>query len=94
MDSLIEEIIKQKVLQVGIAAIAAIVSISVLLSERTIGLAYALVISLRKTERIMQPPRHMSAISGLLSFHLYSFAACSNCQPIAVFTYDAIDLTF
>src|SRR5271155_5498393 len=31
--------------------------------------------SLRKTERMMQPPRHIRAIEGLLSFHLYSLAA-------------------
>ena len=42
------------------------------------GLArYALVMSFRKTDRMMQPPRHMSAISGLFNFHLYSLAACS-----------------
>ena len=31
--------------------------------------------SFKKTDRMMQPPRHMSAISGLFSFHLYSLAA-------------------
>jgi hypothetical protein len=31
--------------------------------------------SLRKTERMMQPPRHMRAISGFWSFQPYSLAA-------------------
>ena len=35
----------------------------------------ALVMSPRKTERMMQPPRHMRAMPALLSVHLYSLAA-------------------
>lgn len=33
-------------------------------------LRYAVVMSLRKTDRIMHPPRHIKAISGRFNFHL------------------------
>ena len=39
-------------------------------------LRYAAVMSLRNTDRMMHPPRHIKAMDGLLSFHLYSLAAC------------------
>jgi hypothetical protein len=73
VDSLVEEVVEQQVLEVGVGAVAKRVS---LLSSSQHVLTYALVMSFKKTERIMQPPRHMRAISGLFSFHLYSLAAC------------------
>src|SRR4051812_22361512 len=45
--------------------------------------------SLRNTERMMQPPRHMRAIEGLLSFHLYSLAACLSCQYCQSLEYES-----
>lgn len=73
VDGLVEEVVKEQVLEVGVGTVA-----TTLVSKYYIvdsDYTDALVMSFRKTDRMMQPPRHMSAISGLLSFHLYSLAA-------------------
>jgi hypothetical protein len=73
VDSLVEEVIEEQVLELGVGTVAGSRQFVSLLFQ--VPGTYAFVMSLRKTERMMQPPRHMSAISGLLSFQLYSFAA-------------------
>lgn len=73
MNGLVEEVIEQQVLEVGVCAVSIFQSESPL--RHLASPTYALVMSFKKTDRMIQPPRHMSAISGLFSFQLYSLAA-------------------